>query len=138
MSNKLKKGSTPDNSHLPEPTAVGKRYIRMSEVVWAIQMDRNFAINLLEGVERGIRGDYLVKGGHGELIAVPQHVFEVNYLAQSVHPDDHEPQYERIDIGEPGEVKTEGRICRKCGFMQAKEIRWAPAGWRPLDKLDAA
>ncbi len=61
-------------------------------------------------------------------MAVSQRVFEINYLAQSLHPADHEPQYERIDTGEPGEAKTEGRMCKECGFMQAKEITWAPRG----------
>lgn len=47
--------------------------------VHAAQMDEDFAVETLEGVMNGKKGDYLMRGAQGEFYPVKKEIFEATY-----------------------------------------------------------
>jgi hypothetical protein len=47
--------------------------------VHAAQMDEDFAVETLEGVLSGKKGDYLMRGAQGEFYPIKKEIFETTY-----------------------------------------------------------
>ena len=54
-------------------------YIKKPIVIQAIQQDKDFTVNTLEGVMHGKKGDYLITGVQGELYPCKKSIFESTY-----------------------------------------------------------
>ena len=48
-------------------------------VVYAVQMNEDFLVNTLEGLMKGLAGDYLIKGVRGEFYPCEKSIFEETY-----------------------------------------------------------
>jgi len=53
---------------------------RKIALVRAVQMNRSFAIQTLEGLMRGQKGDYLCEGSAGERWPIKKEIFESTYI----------------------------------------------------------
>ena len=47
--------------------------------VHALEMDEDFEIQTLEGLMKGKKGDYLIRGAQGELYPIKKEIFETTY-----------------------------------------------------------
>jgi hypothetical protein len=59
--------------------AVGGEHFRKKATVKAVQLDRAFAVDTLEGLSTGEPGDWLVRNPTGECWPVPQGAFATRY-----------------------------------------------------------
>jgi hypothetical protein len=66
------------NENLPNPEVEGRKY-RKKVHCFAVQMNRPFTVQTLEGEMSGREGDYLLKGVKGELWPVRKEIFEQTY-----------------------------------------------------------
>lgn len=57
------------------------REYRKRTTIWAIRMDRPFAVDTLEGMHQGQEGDYLAVGAAGELYPIAADIMEATYEA---------------------------------------------------------
>lgn len=75
---KCTKCSKDVNDTLPNPKETGKEYHKTA-TVFAVQMDKPFKVDTLEGVMQGNAGDYLCQGVENEMWPVKKRIFESTY-----------------------------------------------------------
>ena len=61
------------------------KYVKKPIPIEAVQMDKPFEVNTMEGKMKGKAGDYLVTGVKGEQYPVDKEIFEETY--RMVEPD---------------------------------------------------
>lgn len=71
-------GSIPDNDHLPDPKEDGEKYKKHAPS-YAVQMDKDFTVNTIEGPAEAKEGDFLLKGEEGDMWPVDQEIFRKTY-----------------------------------------------------------
>ena len=71
-------GDVPENLDLPDPQEQGEEYTKTAPT-WALQMDKDFDVETIEGPIPGKEGDYLAKGPEGDMWVVDQEVFKKTY-----------------------------------------------------------
>ena len=57
----------------------GKTASRIPTLIKFLKMDIAFEVKTLEGIMKGRKGDYLVKGNFGEVYVIRKHIFKKNY-----------------------------------------------------------
>lgn len=71
-------GSIPDNDHLPDPKKEGEKYKKHAPS-YAVQMEKDFVVNTIEGPAEAKEGDFLLKGEEGDMWPVDQEIFMKTY-----------------------------------------------------------
>lgn len=74
-------GSIPEkdkNKHLPDPKEQGDEFQKVG-VTHAIQIDKPFVVQTIEGDAEAKEGDFLCKGPEGDMWPVDQEIFRKTY-----------------------------------------------------------
>lgn len=66
------------NKHLPDPKNVGDKF-QKTGLTHAIQMDKDFEVETIEGKAKAKEGDFLCKGSEGDMWPVDQEIFRKTY-----------------------------------------------------------